>query len=170
MSTPEKRPAYEPAEKLLTPPRYDPTMKRPVTTVAGALLVLLRVTAGVLQVIELATMWARSPGAAKLTIGGVNASPELQQAGLAGVIAITGVLLLLDAGLAVLIYFGYNRPRVIVMVFAVFSISASFAGWWAAGLDITLRTSLVSVALDILILLALSSRSAAAYARRRKGA
>lgn len=166
MRTPEKRPAYEPAEKLLIPPRYDPTMKRPATTVAGALLVLLRVTAGVLQVIEITAVWAASPGGAPMTIDGVSASPELQRAGVAGFVAVAGAVLLVDAAFAVLIYLGYNRPRVIVMVFAVLSISGSFAGWWADGLDITLRTSLVSLALDILILLALSSRSAAAYARR----
>ena len=170
MSIPQKRPAYEPAEKLLIPPRYDPRMKRPATTAAGALLVLLRVTAGVLQVTEVAAMWATTPGAAKLTLGGVNASPDLQRAGLAGFVTVAGAILLVDAAFAVLIYLGYNRPRVIVMVFAVFSISGSFAGWWANGLEITLRTSFVSVALDILILLALSSRSAAAYARRRQGA
>ena len=48
------------------------------------------------------------------------------------------------------------------------SISAAFGSWWLYDLDITLDTSLLSTALDTLILLALSSRSAAAYARRNE--
>ena len=48
------------------------------------------------------------------------------------------------------------------------SISASFLQWWAGGHEITITTTLLSIGLDILILLALSSRSAAAYARRNE--
>jgi hypothetical protein len=50
----------------------------------------------------------------------------------------------------------------------VLSISTAFTGWWAQGQDIRVGTTLVTLALDILILLALSSRSAAAYAHRRR--
>ena len=44
--TPQKRPAYEPPARLLSPARADPHMRRPVTIVAGTVLVLLRVVAG----------------------------------------------------------------------------------------------------------------------------
>jgi len=54
------------------------------------------------------------------------------------------------------------------MVFAVVSISTAFTTWFLREQEITLRTSLLAVGLDVLILLALSSRSAAAYSRRRE--
>jgi hypothetical protein len=46
------------------------------------------------------------------------------------------------------------------------SISASFVAWWAQGQEIEIQGTFLSLSLDILLLLALSSRSAAAYARR----
>jgi len=82
--------------------------------------------------------------------------------------SIVAVVLLVELVLAVLILRGSNWPRVVVMVFAVMSISSSFVAWWVDDLEITLTTSLLSTALDTLILLALSSRSAAAYARRNE--
>ena len=45
---PDKRPAFEPAARLLKPTAYDPAMQRPTSTVAGAVLVLLRVVVGVI--------------------------------------------------------------------------------------------------------------------------
>lgn len=168
MSTPAKRPAYEPAERLLARPSYDPGMARPTTTVAGAALVLLRVVAGVLLTVEIADRWVRTGGDADVTVDGIALDPEIVRFGLGAIVAVSVIALLIEAVMAVLIYFGRNVARVVVMWFAVVSISASFAGWWAEGLEITLRTNLASLALDILILLALSSRSAAAYARRRE--
>ncbi|WP_312677807.1 hypothetical protein [Microbacterium sp.] len=52
------------------------------------------------------------------------------------------------------------------MVFSTLSIVSSFVAWWAQGQEITLQSTFLSLSLDILILLALSSQSAAAYARR----
>ncbi|WP_314430259.1 hypothetical protein [Microbacterium lacticum] len=51
-------------------------------------------------------------------------------------------------------------------VVTAISISTAFVSWWARDQEITLQTTLLSLAVDILVLLALSSRSAAAYARR----
>ncbi|MBN9181107.1 MAG: hypothetical protein J0J00_11300, partial [Microbacterium sp.] len=72
--------------------------------------------------------------------------------------------------LAVFIYRGRNWARVIVMSIAVISITGSFVAWWWQGEEITLggSASLLSLGLDILVLLALSSRSSAAYARRNQ--
>ncbi|MNW67945.1 hypothetical protein D3C74_466250 [compost metagenome] len=51
------------------------------------------------------------------------------------------------------------------MVLAAISTTSSFVGWAVSGDQITLRTTLLTVALDILVLLTLSSRDAAAYTR-----
>ena len=75
----------------------------------------------------------------------------------------------MEALLAFLIYRGVNWARVLVMGFSVVSISFSFAAWWAEDQEITINTTFVTLAFDILVLLALSSRDAAAYARRNEG-
>ena len=75
---------------------------------------------------------------------------------------------LVDLRLSVLVFLGRNWARVIVMCISVLSISTVFGAWWVQGQEITLEGSFMSLAIDILLLLALSSRSAAAYARRRE--
>jgi hypothetical protein len=70
--------------------------------------------------------------------------------------------------LAFFVLGGHNWARVIIMAIAAISITASFLQWWDDGLEITIGTTLLTLGLDILILLALSSRSAAAYARRKE--
>jgi hypothetical protein len=83
-------------------------------------------------------------------------------------IGAAAVFLAAEALLGILILSGRNFARVLVMVFSVVSICTAFAGWWAEGQDIRIQTTYVTLALDILILLALSSRNSAAYARRRE--
>ena len=51
------------------------------------------------------------------------------------------------------------------MILATLSIVVSWLDY-VAGQEITIRTTLVTLALDILVLLALSSRAARAYAQR----
>jgi hypothetical protein len=84
------------------------------------------------------------------------------------VIGVVALGVIVEATLGLLILRGTNWPRVLVLVFSVLSISTSFVGWWAQGQEIRIETTFVTLSLDILILLALSSRSAAAYARRHE--
>lgn len=162
-----KRPAYEPAKRLLRPTGYNPDMKRPPTTVAGAMLVFLRVIVGFLWIAELLLNWNFVATSTAFDIEGLT-SAEADGVGLTVLAVTMGVVLLVDAVFATLILRGHNWPRVVVMAFAVVSISTAFTSWWLSDLDITLWTSLPSTAIDTLILLALSSRSAAAYARRNE--
>ncbi len=164
---PPKRPAYEPGALLLSPVRYDPDMPRPATTVAGSLLVLFRVIAGVLILWEVAREWDTFLADAIVAEPSLG-SPDVK-AILLGVVLISGsTFLLIDAVLGILIYRGHNWPRVLVMLFSVISISTVFTAWWVRGEEITLDGTFLSLSLDILLLLALSSRSAAAYARRNE--
>jgi hypothetical protein len=166
MSAPEKRPAFEPAERLLRPPHYDPAMKRPLTTVAGALLVFLSGFVNVLTIIEL--LLSPDPFAGEpIDLDGVTREQAVG-VGIAFAVGVLVVLILVDVVLGILILRGSNWPRVLVMIIAVFSICVAFGTWWAGEQEITLKTSFLSTALDTLVLLALSSRSAAAYARRNE--
>lgn len=165
---PRKRPAFEPAARLLKPTGYHPDMPRPSATVAGVLLVLLRVLAGVVVLVALAAGWDALAASADITIEGVDATPEARHLVLWFVLTVGGVVLAFETLLAILIFRGHNWPRVIVMLIAVISICSSFTAWWVVGEEITFRSTFVSLSLDILVLLALSSQSASAYARRNE--
>jgi hypothetical protein len=170
---PKKRRAYEPAAKLVAPVAHDPRMPRPTSTVAGGVIVLLRAAAGFVWIAAFSFGWgdwvqnlatALTGDASEATSDTPTDSPAI----LALVIGIVGTGAVIEAALGVLILFGINWVRVLVMVFSVLSISSSFVGWWVQGQEIRINTTFVTLSLDILILLALSSRSSAAYARRRQ--
>ena len=169
MTGPQKRPAFEAPGALSAPV---PPMRRPLSTTAGAALVLLRVVAGVVWMLSATLGWEGwvSSFAADLS---TDAEPDVELSdgtlgtSLVVFVTVVGIVLLVEAIFGLLILWGRNFPRLVVMIISVLSISTAFTGWWVQGQEIRLSTTLVTLALDILVLLALSSRSAAAYARRR---
>ncbi|MBZ4488267.1 hypothetical protein LQ938_13815 [Microbacterium sp. cx-55] len=163
---PRKRAAFESPARLARPLPFDPGMKRPMSTVAGAALVLLRVATGVLWLLSLGVQWPALVREADADIDGISLTPDQIGTGFIAVAVVMGLVLLADGAFAVLILRGHNIPRVIVMTFSTISIGSAFVTWWAQGQEIRIHTTLVTLSLDILVLLALSSRSAAAYARR----
>jgi hypothetical protein len=167
-NAPDKRPAFEPASELLRRPEADPDMKRPASTVAGVVLVFLRVLSGLIVLAIVLLDWRSTVKEIDITIEGVQTTPEVAQGALVAVVIFLGVVLLVDAALAFFILIGHNWARVTIMTFSAISITGAFIQWWSEGQEITITGSLLTVGLDILILLALSSRSAAAYARRNE--
>lgn len=167
---PRKRAAFESPARLLAPLRHDPAMRRPATTTAGAALVLLRVVAGVLVLAGIAFEWTGIVADAAEVAGADVPRADATQGALWAVLIVGGAVLLAELAVAVFVWLGANWARVVVMLFAVVSISATFAGWWARDEELTVRATLLAIGLDVLILLALSSRSAAAYARRNERA
>lgn len=171
-SHPRKRAAFEPAAGLASPPAVDPAMRRPASTVAGVILVLLRAAAGVLWGVAVAFGLPQWIGdAAALVSGGESDSADAATVSgddVGVLLAVVGVVFVVQVVFGILVLFGNNVARVTVMVISVLSITASFVQWWDFDQDITVRTSLITLSLDILVLLALSSRSSAAYARRRE--
>lgn len=165
---PRKRAAFEPPTTLFAPLTRDPRMRRPATITTGTLLVLLRVLAGIALIIGLWLEWPDVMDSADLAVGGDVLTAEEEQFALWIVIALMGVSLAVQVSVVLSLWWGRNWARLIVMVFAVISISTAFTTWFLREQDVTLRTSLLAVGLDVLILLALSSRSAAAYSRRRE--
>ncbi|MET0736493.1 MAG: hypothetical protein ABWY55_12735 [Microbacterium sp.] len=165
---PQKRPAFEPAARLLRPTGYNPDMPRPTSTIAGAILVLLRVIVGVFVLVALAVGWQDIVSDPQTVLEGFDPTTDTANIGLWFIIAAGATVLLIDLLLAVFIYRGHNWARVVTMLIATMSIGTSFVAWWAQGQEITIEGTFLSLSLDILILLALSSRSAAAYARRNE--
>ena len=167
-SHPTKRPAFEPAARLLMPTGYDPDMARPASIVAGTALVLLSAAAGALVLVGLALAWDTLLASPDAELDEFGSTPGARAAGLAAILVIAGIGVVVDLALAIFVFLGRNWARVIVMLSAVITISTTFFAWWAEGQEITLGGTFLSLAVDILLLLALSSRSAAAYARRHE--
>jgi hypothetical protein len=166
---PRKRAAFEP---LAAPVSRDPAMRRPAATVAGGVLVLLRALAGIVWGLAVAfdlPPWLQVvAGAAE----GSGAEPTLTLSdvgvGVGVFFGILGGVALVQVVFGILLLRGSNLARVIVMLVSTVSIVTAFVGWWELGQEITVGTTLVTLSLDILVLLALSSRDAAAYARRNE--
>lgn len=163
----DKRPAFESPARLVQTRPVEPTMARPAATVFGAILVVCRVLAGVVWLISLAVQWRR---VVTVDLGIPLDSDAAADAGSNAVLAVVlvfgGVVLAVELVLALLIFRGSNWARITVMVFATLSITWSAIDYFGDDTEITLRTTLITLALDILVLLALSSRNARAYARR----
>ncbi len=165
--TPDKRPAFESPARLLGRTGFDPAMPRPAAIVTGVVLVLLGVVAEAVVLAAVVFEWDALVDAADVRLDGATPA-TVSQFALWAVVGVGAAVLLLETVLAVLIYRGVNWARVVIMLFAVFSISASFSAWWVDGQEIRISGTFVAVALDVLLLLALSSRPAAAYARRNE--
>lgn len=177
MTDVEKRPAFESPAALAERTVVDPEMRRPAATTVGAALVVLRVVAGVIWLVALSLQWRdlvsdEFDAVLDVQVTG-DESTAAADLGLAVVLVLGGIVLLFDLVLAVFIYRGHNWARIVVMVVATLSISGSFVTWWVGDQEVTLQTTFLTLSLDILIMLALSSRAARAYARRprvrRKG-
>ncbi len=159
MSAPHKRAAYESGAELLRPPPRDPHMRRPITTSAGASIVLLRAAIALVSVVFVAI----DGGFASVDMTGVPVG-EGRVIALVLIAIVFGVQVVLG----ILIFTGHNLARVFVMLIATIDITVAFIGWVDRGGLLRAETAPYTLALDVLVLLALSSRSAAAYARRNQ--
>lgn len=164
--THEKRPAFESPVVLAEPVTPPAAMRRPAATSFGAVLVVLRVVAGIVWLIALALQWDDILQDGEVALDLPSSEAGTVDALLLVIVGVGVVVLLIEIGLAVAVYFGSNAARLTVMIFATLSITISAIDYFGEDAEITLRTTLVTLALDILVLLALSSRAARAYARR----
>lgn len=165
MSEPSpKRSSTEPPAALFgREPTADADAPRPGPIIGGTVLVLLRAATAVLWSIGFAIAWPSTIQSLDLPSDVGDLSIVLWT--ILGFIGVWTLFLLL---LARWLWRGSNRARVLVMVWATLSISAAAIGYFAMGEEITIRTTLLTLALDILVLLALSSRDARLWARRPK--
>lgn len=144
------------------------TARRPIATALGALLIVVRVLLGVIWLLALTVQW---PGivANDLELH-VEDLTDAQAAQLLLWIILVGggIVLLAELVFAWLVFRGSNWARITVMVVAILSTLLSAIDYFGGDAEITIRTTLLTLAVDILVLLALSSRSARAYARRAR--
>ena len=161
---PAKRGASEAVRVLVAPPVPAPAdAKRPPSIAGGALLVLLRCVGGVLWVGGAILAWPEI----REDIGIEPADSALGLSLLVGFSA-TGILVL--ATFAWLLWRGSNRARMLAMCWSAASITTAAIAYFAAGAEITVKTTLLTLSLDILLLLALSSRDARAWTLGKRDA
>ncbi|MFJ6533459.1 hypothetical protein [Microbacterium sp. NPDC091662] len=142
-------------------------MKRPLATGLGAVLMSLRVIWGFVSILIYLLNWAAIREEIFTSADGTPMVPmDVADVFLIVGFSALGLWYLFYAVLAGLVFSGSNWARIVAMSFASLSIIVVFLDWWNAGIPVTFRTSLASVALDILVLLALSAQSARSYARR----
>lgn len=162
----EKRPAFESPAVLATPVTPPVSMPRPAATAFGALVVWGRVAAGIAWLVALGLGWddiVRTELEIELEGLDIQAASDLV---LTLVIVAGSVVLAVELMLALLIWRGSNWARITVMFFSTVSIVVAWIDSVTGSSEITLRTTFITLALDILVLLALSSRNARTYARR----
>ncbi|QBE48964.1 hypothetical protein [Leucobacter triazinivorans] len=158
---PRKRSAVEPAAALFArDAQPHARASRPSSVAGGAALVVLRAGGAMLWSVGLLREWASIRDELELT------TAESAWA-LGVVLGVEGAWALLLLALAWAVWRGSNGARIFVMIGATTSITVSAIAYFAMGEEITVRTTLVTLALDILVLLALSSRDARAWTRHR---
>jgi hypothetical protein len=160
----EKRAAFEPPVRLAEREPLRRRMRRPAAIVFGSVLVVLRVIAGAVWLAALALNWSAVEREFDVRLGGASEAAASDLA-LTVVLIIGGTVLVLDLVFAVLIWFGSNWARITVMLFATLNITVAAIDSFTGDVEVTIRTTFITVALDILILLALSSRNSRAWAR-----
>jgi hypothetical protein len=138
--------------------------QRPVPTTLGFLLMLMRIGAGALTVGVLALAWPELLRAESVTIS----DPANADLALGIVVGLLVFGLLVYLALAVLVFFGSNWARIASMTFSAFIIVATAVDFFNGGPQVTLRSNLLGLPLDILVVLALSSQRARLWARHRR--
>jgi hypothetical protein len=80
--------------------------------------------------------------------------------------SVVALIALVDIGLALAVFFGRNWARILLMLSCVLTTIGAFIGNANGSEAVTLATSLPTVGLSIMVLLALSSHRAREYAAR----
>lgn len=164
VTAPRKRTASEPASALFeAEDAVQVDDQRPAALIGGTLLMLARAASSV--------VWGVALFAERHDIATALDLEPLEIRVLIGfLLTIAGLWMLLLILLAWRIWRGSNRARMLVLFGATVSIIFAAIGYFAAGERIAIDTTLLTLALDILILLSLSSREARAWSRARREA
>jgi hypothetical protein len=159
----------EPAAALWSPsdrPPSDSRNRRPATTIVGAVFVGARAAAAALLAISMVFFKDAHVGSLVQPVAGPAVTEA--QAELAVTAATVVVLLfaLAEILLAWFVFRGRNWARTVAMALSTAAICAQAVDVFHGGPDITLQSNFPGLTLDILLLLALSSKRSRDYALR----
>lgn len=154
-----KRGVLEAAEDLLPPePEVVRSGKRPGALVGGTVLLALRALGGPLWMLGFLRQWP-----ALRTEFDLDA--ESSQVVLGIILGAVGLWTLVLLVFGIGLWRGSNTARMMVQAWTALSITSAAIAYFAGDDGITVRATLLTLALDILLLLALSSRPARAWTR-----
>ena len=145
--------------------------RRPVPTVLGAALMLLRVLAGASFVLSLLVQWNAFVRSTEIDIDGLSRR-EVHQIAIGVsivVLAVVAVSVALYLVLTALVFRGSNWARITAMTLSAAVVVTSAIDYFNGGPEVSLRANLFGLPLDIRVLLALSSDRARLWARRPRG-
>jgi len=149
-------------------PPTDSRDRRPAPTVVGAVLVTVRgLFAGL---VLLLAVLARDDVVAAIRQSAPSLSASAAGAAHVGIVVVLGALVAFELLVAWRILLGSNWARVLAMTVSTVAIGVQAAALVAGGPSITVRTNLIGLSLDILLLLALSSHRARTFALRPRTA
>ncbi|MBF4463188.1 MULTISPECIES: LssY C-terminal domain-containing protein [unclassified Rathayibacter] len=141
--------------------------RRPATTRVGALMLVARALAYALQTALLLTGVASLDDLTVLDGGSSDGTPTDADTTRIVAAAVLGAAMLVWLVLGALVLRGSATARLLALSSSVLSTLAAFTAVLQGGAAISLQTNLGSVAFDILVLLALSSRSSRDFAAAR---
>lgn len=154
-----KRSAIEPPATLFEPDEAPRSRgPRPASLTGGTALLVLRALASALWIVSMARSVESVRAEYRLDAETVHVVIGLG-------IGMQAAWMLMLLVFAWLVWRGSNWARMTVLLGATVSILIAAIDYFAAGEAITVRTTLLTLSLDILILLALSSREARAWSR-----
>lgn len=147
-------------------------VKRPVPTVLGSALMLLRVFAGIAYVFSILDQWNAFVRSTQVSGSGLTEreARDLALGVSIGVLAVVALAVTFYLLLAVLVFRGSNWARITAMALSAAVVVTSAVDYFNGGPQISLRADLFGLPLDILVLLALSSDRARLWARRPREA
>ncbi|NQX26087.1 LssY C-terminal domain-containing protein [Microbacteriaceae bacterium VKM Ac-2854] len=153
-----------PATELAPPiTPVDPRIRRPPTTVFGALVVLFGALASLGQAVQIGAGWV-SLNDATVNDEPISAADLPLATGVA--VSLLVAIALVNVLFAWLVFRGGNRSRILAMTSALITSASAFIAVTQGGAAISLQSNLVTVSLNVLTLLALSSRASRDYAQR----
>lgn len=144
------------------------TERRPVPTTLGFLLMLLRVLAGALTVIVTALDWPEFLRSQSGEAGATITAEQQEQLNLVLVIVlgVIGVGVIVYLALALLVLRGSNGARIASMSFSAILVLFAAIDFFNGGEQVVLRSNILGLPLDVLVVLALSSQRSRLWARR----
>jgi hypothetical protein len=147
-------------------PVPDKVVRRPAQIVFGAAVVVLRAFTPLLLMAGVLLDWNGTRELLMIDTGdALPADLDPRDIVLWVVVVASALFGLAQLAFGVLMFFGSNIARILVMAFSTINLVIALIDH-LGGAQITLGTNLVGVSLDILILIALSSSRARDYARR----
>lgn len=155
-----KRSAIEPASSLFEVDRGDVPPRRPGALIGGSVAMLFRVLLGIAWIPGLLREWDGVARSADL-------NSEESRFALGLILTVSALWLIVLLALIWGLWRGSNGTRMIILFWETLSITAAAVAFFAMGEKITVETTLLTLALDILILLALSSRNTREWTRAR---